>query len=48
MSPDILLIGSGSPIQELWINRNFERLMSGVVWAIGATVALAFGKVSRG
>jgi N-acetylglucosaminyldiphosphoundecaprenol N-acetyl-beta-D-mannosaminyltransferase len=34
--PDILVIGMGSPRQELWAAENFERLHVGVAWTVGA------------
>ena len=36
-SPDILLVGMGSPIQEAWLRTYRERLHVPVTWAVGAT-----------
>lgn len=46
-SPDILLVGFGTPIQEKWIDKNFEDLNIRVVWAMGAVMDYITGKVSR-
>lgn len=46
--PDILLVGFGSPLQEKWIDENFEKLNSRVVWAVGALVDFVSEKVPRG
>jgi N-acetylglucosaminyldiphosphoundecaprenol N-acetyl-beta-D-mannosaminyltransferase len=35
-SPDILLVGMGTPQQELWTERYFERIDARVVWTVGA------------
>jgi N-acetylglucosaminyldiphosphoundecaprenol N-acetyl-beta-D-mannosaminyltransferase len=45
--PDILLVGLGSPAQEIWIDRNFERLAAPVTWAVGALVDFVSGRVPR-
>jgi N-acetylglucosaminyldiphosphoundecaprenol N-acetyl-beta-D-mannosaminyltransferase len=34
--PDILLVGMGTPQQELWVDRHFDRIQAGVVWNVGA------------
>jgi len=47
-SSDILLVGFGSPLQEKWIDENFEKVNSCVVWAVGAVVDFVSGKVPRG
>ena len=47
-SPDILLVGFGSPLQERWIHDNFGRLNATVVWAVGALVDFVSGTVPRG
>jgi N-acetylglucosaminyldiphosphoundecaprenol N-acetyl-beta-D-mannosaminyltransferase len=41
--PDILLVGMGTPKQELWVQRNAARLDAGVLWTVGAL----FDYVSR-
>jgi N-acetylglucosaminyldiphosphoundecaprenol N-acetyl-beta-D-mannosaminyltransferase len=35
-SPDVLLVGMGAPIQEIWIYRNRKQLKVPVCWAVGA------------
>src|SRR3954449_4635152 len=34
--PDILLVGMGTPQQELWTERYFDRIDARVVWTVGA------------
>lgn len=36
--PDVVLVGMGMPIQELWIEQNINRLRSGVALSIGAAI----------
>jgi N-acetylglucosaminyldiphosphoundecaprenol N-acetyl-beta-D-mannosaminyltransferase len=40
-------VGFGTPIQEKWIDKNFEDLNIRVVWAMGAVMDYITGKVSR-
>ena len=47
LSPDILLVGFGTPAQEKWIGRNAERLNVPVLWAVGALVDFVAGEVPR-
>lgn len=47
LHPDILLVGLGTPLQEKWIDRNFDRLDVPVVWAVGALVDFVTGKKPR-
>jgi len=47
-SPDILLVGFGSPLQEKWVHDNFEKLNPHIIWAVGAMMDFVSGKVSRG
>jgi len=47
LHPDILLVGFGTPLQEKWIDRHFERLQVPVVWAVGALVDFVTGKKPR-
>jgi len=47
LHPDILLVGFGTPLQEKWIDRHFERLDVPVVWAVGALVDFVTGKKPR-
>jgi N-acetylglucosaminyldiphosphoundecaprenol N-acetyl-beta-D-mannosaminyltransferase len=46
-SPDILLVGFGSPMQEKWIDNNFKDLNIRIVWAMGAVLDYISGNVSR-
>ena len=34
--PDMLLVGMGTPQQELWVERYFDRIDASVVWTVGA------------
>jgi N-acetylglucosaminyldiphosphoundecaprenol N-acetyl-beta-D-mannosaminyltransferase len=34
--PDVLFVGMGMPLQEIWIERNYQALLTGVVLPIGA------------
>jgi N-acetylglucosaminyldiphosphoundecaprenol N-acetyl-beta-D-mannosaminyltransferase len=47
LHPDVLLVGFGTPLQEKWIDRNFEQLDVPVVWAVGALVDFVTGKKPR-
>jgi len=47
LAPDVLLVGMGSPRQELWIARNLRRLNVKVGWAVGALFDHLSGKVPR-
>jgi N-acetylglucosaminyldiphosphoundecaprenol N-acetyl-beta-D-mannosaminyltransferase len=47
LQPHILLVGFGTPLQEKWIARNFERLDVPVIWAVGALVNFVAGRVPR-
>jgi N-acetylglucosaminyldiphosphoundecaprenol N-acetyl-beta-D-mannosaminyltransferase len=47
-TPDIVLVGMGTPEQERWVAANRERLEAPVVWVLGATADFISGKVSRG
>ena len=47
LAPDLLLVGMGSPRQELWINRNLQGLNVKVGWAVGALYDHLSGKVPR-
>lgn len=46
-SPDILLVGMGSPLQELWLTENFDRLNVSVGWVVGAMMDFVTGRLSR-
>lgn len=45
--PDILIVGFGTPLQELWIERNKNALDVSVLYALGAVMDFVSGKVSR-
>jgi N-acetylglucosaminyldiphosphoundecaprenol N-acetyl-beta-D-mannosaminyltransferase len=45
--PDIVLVGMGTPKQELWVQRNAERLDASVVWTVGALFDYVSGRVPR-
>lgn len=45
--PHVLLVGFGTPLQEKWIARNFEKLNVPVVWAVGALLDFVTGKAPR-
>ena len=45
--PDILLVGMGTPQQELWVDRHFERIEAGVVWTVGALFDYLSGRTAR-
>lgn len=45
--PDIVLVGMGSPKQELWVRGTAARLDAGVVWTVGALFDYVSGRVPR-
>ncbi len=45
--PDIVLVGMGTPKQELWIERHAERLPCDVVWSVGALLDYVAGHTPR-
>jgi N-acetylglucosaminyldiphosphoundecaprenol N-acetyl-beta-D-mannosaminyltransferase len=45
--PDILLVGMGTPKQELWVQHNAERIDAGVLWTVGALFDYVSGRVPR-
>ncbi|WP_372788007.1 WecB/TagA/CpsF family glycosyltransferase [Paraconexibacter sp.] len=45
--PDIVLVGMGSPKQELWVQHNAHRLDTDVVWTVGALFDYVSGRVPR-
>jgi N-acetylglucosaminyldiphosphoundecaprenol N-acetyl-beta-D-mannosaminyltransferase len=45
--PDIVLVGMGSPKQELWVERNAHRVDSDVLWTVGALFDYVSGRVPR-
>ena len=46
-SPDIVLVGMGTPIQERWVSANRARIEAPVVWVLGATADFVAGVVPR-
>lgn len=45
--PDVLLVGMGTPQQELWVDRWFERIDAHVVWSVGALFDYIAGRMPR-
>ncbi len=45
--PDILLVGMGTPQQELWVERNQDRIEASVVWTVGALFDYVSARVPR-
>ncbi len=45
--PDILLVGMGTPKQELWVDRYAERSQVPVVWTVGALFDYVSGRTPR-
>jgi N-acetylglucosaminyldiphosphoundecaprenol N-acetyl-beta-D-mannosaminyltransferase len=45
--PDILLVGMGTPKQELWAQRTVDRLDCRVLWNVGALFDYVSGRVPR-
>ena len=45
--PDILLVGMGTPQQELWVDRHFDRIEAHVVWSVGALFDYISGRMPR-
>jgi len=45
--PDIVLVGMGTPKQELWVQHNAARLDTDVVWTVGALFDYVSGRVPR-
>src|SRR5207248_914759 len=46
-NPDVLLVGMGTPLQELWVDHYFERLDARVVWTVGALFDYVSGREPR-
>jgi N-acetylglucosaminyldiphosphoundecaprenol N-acetyl-beta-D-mannosaminyltransferase len=46
-APNIVLVGMGTPKQELWVDRYAERLGGAVVWTVGALFDYVSGHVPR-
>jgi N-acetylglucosaminyldiphosphoundecaprenol N-acetyl-beta-D-mannosaminyltransferase len=47
-APALVMIGMGTPIQELWVRRYRDRINAPVVWCIGATADFVTGVQTRG
>ena len=45
--PDVLLVGMGTPQQELWVDGNRDRIDAPVVWTVGALFDYVSGRVPR-
>jgi len=45
--PDILLVGMGTPQQEMWVQRHFEQVDATVVWTVGALFEYVSGRIRR-
>jgi N-acetylglucosaminyldiphosphoundecaprenol N-acetyl-beta-D-mannosaminyltransferase len=45
--PDIVLVGMGTPKQELWVDRYADRLDVDVLWTVGALFDYIAGRVPR-
>jgi hypothetical protein len=43
----VLLVGMGTPLQELWVDHYFDRLDAHVVWTVGALFDYVSGRVQR-
>ncbi len=46
-SPDIVLLGMGTPKQELWAQRNAPRLDAGVLWTVGSMFDFVSARIPR-
>jgi N-acetylglucosaminyldiphosphoundecaprenol N-acetyl-beta-D-mannosaminyltransferase len=45
--PDLLLVGMGTPQQEMWVERNYDRIDADVVWTVGALFDYVAGRMPR-
>jgi N-acetylglucosaminyldiphosphoundecaprenol N-acetyl-beta-D-mannosaminyltransferase len=45
--PDILLVGMGTPQQELWVDRYGDRIEARVIWTVGALFDYLSGRTPR-
>ena len=45
--PDVLLVGMGTPLQELWVDANHDRIEASVIWTVGALFDYVAGRVPR-
>jgi len=48
LSPDILWVGLGSPKQELWVAKNFEKINCNIIQCVGDIFAYIAGERLRG
>jgi N-acetylglucosaminyldiphosphoundecaprenol N-acetyl-beta-D-mannosaminyltransferase len=46
-APDILLVGMGTPQQEVWSQRHFHEVNATVVWTVGALFEYVSGRIPR-
>ena len=47
LRPDIVLVGMGTPQQELWVDRYADRIEAPVVWTVGALFDYLAGRTPR-
>jgi N-acetylglucosaminyldiphosphoundecaprenol N-acetyl-beta-D-mannosaminyltransferase len=47
-SPDILLVGMGTPTQERWVDEHRDEIDVPVVWVVGALFDFVNGRIPRG
>ena len=45
--PDVLLVGMGTPQQELWVDRYYDHVDASVVWTVGALFDYLSGRTPR-
>lgn len=45
--PDVLLVGMGTPHQELWVDHYIDRIDASVVWTVGALFDYLAGRTPR-
>ena len=45
--PSVVLVGMGTPKQELWVDRYADRLEGAIVWTVGALFDYVSGRVPR-
>jgi N-acetylglucosaminyldiphosphoundecaprenol N-acetyl-beta-D-mannosaminyltransferase len=45
--PDILLVGMGTPKQELWVQQHADRIDADVFWTVGALFDYVSGRIPR-
>ena len=47
VTPHLVVVGMGTPTQEIWIDRNRARIEAPVVWAVGALFDFVTGNQAR-